>query len=767
MSKQEANGESEISLAEVTDVLRRRWLRFLMGGLLGVLITSLAVARMKPAYGANARVLVGTATPSANLLANLPLDIPSLSGESSHVKAEIEVFRSRPVLSAVADEPGLHEVSPSAGLGLTKRVDDLDVQELWRRVARKLNGTPDPTGSLEIDVPEWKNRNTLKLAITLSFPSDVSAGDNVVDVSIDEWFGAHARVSFQPGVPFVFEGVSMALRPAGDLSGRHFLLTLTRLPKVLEELMTDMAVGEVDRGSNVIGVGFLDPDAARAAELANAVVRSYLAHNRERVANRAGRSVEFLQQELERVREDLSSAEERLRQFGEEAGPIAIPDTASALVEQLVLVDVERARANLGLRTVRKLFEDIKGRRITPAEIAGIETTFSLGNSELQETRTLSELVTERTILAQTYTEEWPAVVTLRKRIDERISALEIGLATEITRREAYTSDLDSILQRNNDQLSGLPQTQLDLVRHRRDVQAFTQIFLFLLTQLQEAKVTENTAVPTVEVIDWAVPALESQTPSLILILGLGGIVGLFLGAGSCFLKELSTRPVTHSLWLESLLEIPALRLNHRTLNRRPSFTENSRAIDSLRLLSIELRRAAVDGGPHSFAVVSTTEKEGRSFVAAHLAVGLARGDRRVLLIDGDRSHHNQQHWFGGSESHGLGDVLRGTKELTDVIQTTSVNGVDLLLFTDADATDYLGTPAAELVFRSMHERYDYVVMDVPALMDNADAAALASQAQSTVFTCRRARPSKPMVIDALGRLRRAGGRCESLVFIA
>ena len=757
-------GETEISLAEVTDVLRRRWMRFLAGGLLGVLVTGLVIARMRPAYGSNARVLVNSSQSSNSLLASLPVDLPSLSGESSLVKAEIEVLRSRPVLSAVADEPGASAVSPDAGLGLTRRVDDLDTQELWRRVGRKLLGRPDPEGSLEVDVLGWDDPAALKTVLRLDFPAGAA---NVCDLRVDEWFGAHARATFEPGVPFEFEGIRLALRPDGDLRGRHFQLTLTRLPKVLDELLADLSVGEVDRGSNVIGVAALDPEPDRAAELVNAVVRSYLAHNRERVANRAGRSVEFLQQELERVRNDLTEAEERLRTFGERSGPIVLPDTVAALAEQLVLVDYERARADLGLRSLEGLYQDIKERRVSPAEIAGIETTFSLGNSDLMETRTLAELLEEQTVLAQTYTEEWPAVEVLKKRIDERIGTLEIGLATEIERRESYARDLEGILARTDAKLAGLPETQLELVRHQRAVQAFTKIFLFLLTQLQEAKVTENTAVPTVEVIDWAVPALESEAPSLVLILALGGIVGLFLGAGSCFFKELSSRPVTQSAWLESLVELPALHVGARAVRRAAPFSEDARAADSLRLLAIELRRSGGSGGARTVAVTSSTEGEGRSFVAAHLAVGLARGDHRVLLLDGDRENPHQRHWFGGEGGAGLSEVLQGRAELADAVCSTRVAGVDLLTLGDADASDFLGTAAAEALFQAMAERYDFVVVDTPALADNADAAALAAQAQSTVFVCRRARPSKPVVLEAVARLRRAGGACGSLVYVA
>lgn len=139
---------------------------------------------------------------------------------------------------------------------------------------------------------------------------------------------------------------------------------------------------------------------------------------------------------------------------------------------------------------------------------------------------------------------------------------------------------------------------------------------------------------------------------------------------------------------------------------------------------------------------------EGKSTTVAYLAtaMGLHKG-RRVLAVDLDlRSPRLNEHFGLDEGTCGLGQVLRGECPLHEAVLPTELPGLDIMLPgpKTVDPKFLLNAPDLEPIFRSLRERYDLVLLDVPALLPVPDTVALLPYCDGVVLVVMAGRTSRP-----------------------
>jgi protein-tyrosine kinase len=162
-------------------------------------------------------------------------------------------------------------------------------------------------------------------------------------------------------------------------------------------------------------------------------------------------------------------------------------------------------------------------------------------------------------------------------------------------------------------------------------------------------------------------------------------------------------------------------------------YNERSEAIRSLRtelLMRTNGRRGAA-----LFALLSPCAGEGRSQLAAELAIAFAQLGSRTLLVDADMRHPRLHQLFGADNSVGLAQALVDSKTL----QVRAVEGVPKMALLSSGA---LPTNPLELLSGGRFERmavewrrsYEFVVIDTPPVSQYSDGLAVASVAGHVVL---------------------------------
>ena len=169
-----------------------------------------------------------------------------------------------------------------------------------------------------------------------------------------------------------------------------------------------------------------------------------------------------------------------------------------------------------------------------------------------------------------------------------------------------------------------------------------------------------------------------------------------------------------------------------------------SPAAEAYRTLRTNLEGAAADHGGglrRRVLLTSPGPGEGKSTAVANLAVVLAQGGRKVVLVDADLRRAAQHTLFGLREGPGLSTLLASPAALEDSaaelpLQPTAVDGLWLLTSgpPPPNPTELLGSPRMEAVLERLAARADVVLLDTPPVVPFADAAVLSRRVDGVLL---------------------------------
>ena len=188
-------------------------------------------------------------------------------------------------------------------------------------------------------------------------------------------------------------------------------------------------------------------------------------------------------------------------------------------------------------------------------------------------------------------------------------------------------------------------------------------------------------------------------------------------------------------------------------LTARFEFVERFKKIGA-RVLS-----EAKKDGAKVILVSSVLEHEGKSTVAANLALTLSQQSYKVLLIDGDLRRPTQQKLFlrpRDKMKAGLGELLKDKVSLGDALRRDRERGIHLLLgeHNYSNSTDIVSSENMNRLIALVREYYDYVIIDSPPMSLMADAEVLANLSDMSLLVVEYDRALAEDLNDAIDSLR-------------
>jgi protein-tyrosine kinase len=164
--------------------------------------------------------------------------------------------------------------------------------------------------------------------------------------------------------------------------------------------------------------------------------------------------------------------------------------------------------------------------------------------------------------------------------------------------------------------------------------------------------------------------------------------------------------------------------------------------VEALRVLRSELMLRWFDGDPtrKALAIVSAAGKEGRSYIAANLAVVFAQLGGSTLLIDADLRNACQHVLFGLENRIGLSAVLAGRAGPEAVQRIPSLANLSVLPagVLPPNPQELLARPVFGHLLRQLAEHVDFILLDSPPAADSADAQTLAARAGAAMIVVRK-----------------------------
>jgi receptor protein-tyrosine kinase len=172
------------------------------------------------------------------------------------------------------------------------------------------------------------------------------------------------------------------------------------------------------------------------------------------------------------------------------------------------------------------------------------------------------------------------------------------------------------------------------------------------------------------------------------------------------------------------------------------AYQPRSHQVEALRALRSQLiqRSLGRPGTTRSIAIVSPGRREGRSCLAANLAVVFSQLGQSTLLIDADMRHGRQHQLFDVVNSVGLSSVLSGRVDKAPVVQLSDLAALSILTAgpLPPNPQELLGGINFLNLLDKYSTTFDVVIIDTPAAADYADAQIISALAGGAVMLVRQ-----------------------------
>lgn len=190
-----------------------------------------------------------------------------------------------------------------------------------------------------------------------------------------------------------------------------------------------------------------------------------------------------------------------------------------------------------------------------------------------------------------------------------------------------------------------------------------------------------------------------------------------------------------------------------------------SMAAERYRSLRTNIEYSSFDKKYRVIAVTSSEPEEGKSTTAGNLALCMAEGEKKVMLIDCDLRKPSLHKKFNISNLLGLSDILIAK---ADLASATHMYNKNLFLLTSGkippNPSEMLSSKVMGYLLESLKGIFDYIILDTPPLKVVTDSQILSTKADATILVVRAERTKRESVKNSIDLLKNVNANIIGIV---
>ena len=535
----------------------------------------------------------------------------------------------------------------------------------------------------------------------------------------------------------------------------------------------------VERNRNSIIAYIEAPSEEGAAAAAEQIAESFTNYISEKFDNSV-QITSFIDEKIEVRNTELNKNRKALKDYKDANRNIILADRYSVLIQnissleaELEKKEIERQLSQILLDNYRKTLNkidteiaesvlDIEDQYIKQikGQISDLkaESPEGPGNDNPNFSNSLSALTNDLRTAVDDYVDDLISSKRLRKSEEEIVHRFAFNvqlLQINESASEKSKANIYDQLTNYEYQFGRIPRRSSELAGLTRRANFNEEVLAKLQSLEKDNNWQEFVSANNFAGLDYDV-SIVGETGygifSLLLIgLGSGLIIGLLVATGlNMFFSYVSSPGDIETFGLKLIAIIP--KLNTKNLAEKKADEDNNLsnsllfsdenyllAEESFKRLQDYLKNAFLDKSVKSLIVTSSVEDEGKSTIAANLAITIANLGSRVLLVDANMRSPKLAEIFNVDSSASLPHYLFKKKELKDIIIPTHVNNLKLITSIEfnQNLSLVLSSKRMKNFMHLVNSEYDYVIYDTPSINEATDALLISDNVDETILISR------------------------------
>ncbi|MCX6082312.1 MAG: polysaccharide biosynthesis tyrosine autokinase [Chloroflexi bacterium] len=351
----------------------------------------------------------------------------------------------------------------------------------------------------------------------------------------------------------------------------------------------------------------------------------------------------------------------------------------------------------------------------------------------------------------------------IRELQSQRYASTQKGLAQQVLEMEKQVNDTTLAISNERDPAQKL-QFEARLTQYR-------QLYSSLVTNFEQVRLAEAQTSTNVFVSEPASVPREPVSPMTTRNTLLAAFAGVLLAAGVIFLIDMLDDTIRNPDDIRQKFNLPVLGViaSHQIVEGKPISMDQPRSpvAEAFRSLRTNITYASVDIPLRRILVTSSTPQEGKTTISSNLAVVLAQGEKKSVLIDADMRRPTVHEKFGLMNRMGLSSLfVRSLENIPAAIQSASVAGLAIITSGSLppNPAELLTSRRMKDILDRLNQEYDLIVIDTPPVLTVTDAVALAPELDGVIIVARPGMTKLSALRQTLEQLQTVGARVLGVV---
>lgn len=500
------------------------------------------------------------------------------------------------------------------------------------------------------------------------------------------------------------------------------------------------------KSSRLVDVAFVSANPELATKAVNQLAREYVDQNNELRHQNVTTSLDWLAQELERQKAKVEASERAMATYREQQNAISLEDRQNIVVARLNQLNDAATRAKTNRVQKESLYNQVNALNpsTSPDTLPAI-----LQNQYIQAIKTqLADLERERANLSERYGDRHPEIIKINAGIRDANRQLQSELSKAIDAikndyQSAVTEEktLSAALEDQKGAAMALGRKNVSYTVLEREAQSNRQVYENLLQREKELQVMASSRGNNVRLMEQAEVPGAPFTPNIQRNLMLAVLGGLVLAVGLVFGLSYLDDTVKTPDDIADKLKVPFLGMVPRTKHASPllSGTVPHEFGEAFRSLRTSLVFSNGAGTGRVVLVTSAQPLEGKSTTACNLAIALAIGGEKVLLIDADLRRPGVTRTMNLEGAVGLSHLLTGQATPREAIRQLDTPNLWVIPSgrIPPNPSELLASDRMKTLLTGQHGWFDWVIVDTPPVLAVTDAVLLSPLASGVAFVIR------------------------------